>query len=148
MKRDREGRGVSSMLEELVSNDGGFKRKDKEREKDKKERRVGAALSKKSSKRDRSREKSKQQKKPKRRSSERSEENKKSPRKPAMMAHRKRIRWLHDDKMFKMKYFRVNDEPIADGVSETQIRDIRDRLLKESATQSNLQVQAKNVGKR
>ena len=52
---------------------------------------------------------------------------------------------MHDDKMFRMKFFRVNDEPIADGLTETQIRDIRDRLLKESSTQTNLQLQAKNV---
>jgi len=47
--------------------------------------------------------------------------------------------------MFKTKFFRVNDEPIADGLTDTQIRDIRDRLLKESSTQTNLQLQAKNV---
>lgn len=138
MRKERDGK-MTSVLEELVSQGRDHRKRDR------KDRRVVGGVSKKSSRRDRSREKSKSLKRHRKKSNEDSEERQASP-KPAQSApNRRKIRWVHDDKMFKTKFFRVNDEPIADGLTDTQIRDIRDRLLKESSTQTNLQLQAKNV---
>jgi len=47
--------------------------------------------------------------------------------------------------MIRMRYFRVNDEPIADGLSETQVKDLRERLVKESAIIAASQSQSRAV---
>jgi signal recognition particle GTPase len=68
---------------------------------------------------------------------------------PAKQSYfRKKIRWNYEDKMIKTKYFRVNDEIIADGLTETQIHDIKDRLIKESMSLSSSDRVAKNVNRR
>ena len=46
-------------------------------------------------------------------------------------ASRRRIRWVHDDRLIKTKYFRVNDQPKADGLSEIEVRNIREKVLKD-----------------
>lgn len=98
----------------------------------------------KSSKRERSREKSKSLKRHRKRSRDETEEKK--PAKPANSGmHRRRIRWVHDDRMFKMRFFKINDEPIADGLSDAQMRDFRDKLLREVSHQATSQTTSRNV---
>lgn len=60
-------------------------------------------------------------------------------------AHRKRIRWVHDDRLFKMRFFRINDEPIADGLTDAQVRDFRDRLIREVNAQASSQSTLRGV---
>lgn len=98
----------------------------------------------KSSKRERSREKSKSVKRNRKRSRDDTEEKK--PVKAANSGmHRRRIRWVHDDRMFKTRFFKINDEPIADGLSDAQMRDFRDRLLREATIQASSQTASRSV---
>ena len=59
--------------------------------------------------------------------------------------HRKRIRWVHDDKMFRTRFFRMNDEPIADGLTESQMREFRERLIREAANLASSNTSVRNV---
>lgn len=141
MGKDKESRGSSSALEELVN------RRSDRTSKEKRDGKVQAGLREKSSKRERSREHSKSMKRHRKRSHEDHEEPK--PQKPSggqgSGVHRRRIRWVHDDKMFRTRYFRITDEPIADGLTEPQMREFREKLIREAASIASSHTSVRNV---
>jgi hypothetical protein len=141
MGKDKESRGSSSALAELVN------RRSDRTSKETKERKVWSSLQEKSSKRERSREHSKSMKRHRKKSHEEVEEPK--PQKVVLKEnsgmHRKRIRWVHDDRLFRTRFFRITDEPIADGLTESQMREFRERLVREAATMATSTVGTRNV---
>lgn len=141
MGKDKESRGSSSALAELVN------RRSDRSSRDRKDRKVWSSLQEKSPKRERSREHSKSMKRHRKKSQDEVEEPK--PQKPVAKesagVHRKRIRWVHDDRLFRTRFFRITDEPIADGLTESQMREFRERLVREAASMATSNVGVRNV---